>query len=194
MGKAGEKRRRLLAARGLFDGDGVLADAAAEVVEFGAADLAALGHFDFGNEGAVEGVDALDAFAVAQFAHGDGLAFGAAAFADDDAGKNLDAFFAAFDDSVMDLDGVTDIEFGGVRFHLLTLDLLEDIHGGAGGAGSLGRLKEPASSLGRVSRKGKAVLSDALGRRNGNLLSWGSLRAGGGWEGEVWRKAGVKWD
>lgn len=131
----GEKRRergrsRGLAARGFLDSHGVLADAAAKVVELGAADLAALGDLDFGNEGAVEGVDALDAFAVAEFAHGDGLALGAAAFADDDAGENLDALFAAFDDSVVDLDGVTDVEFGGVGLHLLTLDLLEDIHGG----------------------------------------------------------------
>ena len=76
-------------------------------------------------------IDTFHAFAVAQFADGDGLALGEAALADDDAGKNLDTLLAAFDDAVMDLDGIADIHVNEVGFHLLAVDLLEDIHGGA---------------------------------------------------------------
>jgi hypothetical protein len=114
-----------------LDGHGVFADAAAEVVQFGPADLAALRDFDLGNQGAMDRVNAFHAFAVAELADGDGLALGEAALADDDAGKNLDALLAAFNDPVMDLDCITDVQFGGIGLHLLAVDLLEDIHGGA---------------------------------------------------------------
>ena len=122
--------QRLFGAGGFLDGHRVLAHAVAQVVQRGTADLAALGHLDLGNQRAVNWIDPFHAFAVAQLADGDGLALGEAALADDDAGKNLDTLLAAFDDALMDLDGIADIHVNEVGFHLLAVDLLEDIHGG----------------------------------------------------------------
>ena len=55
----------------LFDGDGFLALAAAEVVEAGATDFAEADDFNFGDLWGVEGEDTLDAFTIGDFADGE---------------------------------------------------------------------------------------------------------------------------
>jgi len=115
-------------ADGFFDLDGFLADAVAEIVETGAADAAAFHDFDLGDLWSVDWEDPFDAFAVADFADGEGLADALAFPGDDDACEELDAFFAAFEDSGVDLDGVTDAEVGDVGLHLFALNLFKLVH------------------------------------------------------------------
>jgi DNA polymerase III subunit delta' len=109
--------------------ESALADAFAEVVQLGAANLAFVGHFDLGDPWGVNREDALDAFAVRDLADGESGVHAGSAFCEDDACENLDPLFAAFDDPAMDLHGVTDIERGDVLFQLLLLDLFDDVHG-----------------------------------------------------------------
>ena len=54
-----------------LDEQGALADAAAEVVQLGAADLAFAENLDLGDAGGVKWEHALDAFAVGDFADGE---------------------------------------------------------------------------------------------------------------------------
>ena len=91
-----------------------LANPVAEVVELGATNLATGNHLDLGDAGAVDGVDPLDAGSVGNFTDGEGLVHTAATFGEDDALENLDPLLAAFDHSVVNLDGITDIEVGDV--------------------------------------------------------------------------------
>lgn len=95
-------------------------------MEFGAADLAAVGDLDFGDARGVDREDALDALAVGDFADGEGGVDGRSVACDDEAGEDLDTFLATFDNAAMDLDGVSDVEISDVWLELLLLDFLND--------------------------------------------------------------------
>ena len=97
--------------RGL-DLDRALADAVTEVVELGATNFAPGDDFDLGNAGAVHRVDALNSGSVGNLANGEGLVDSAASFGENDALEDLDPLLAALDDSVVDFDGITDVEVG----------------------------------------------------------------------------------
>lgn len=113
----------------LFDGDGFLALAAAEVVEAGATDFAEADDFNFGDLWGVEREDAFDALAIRDFADGvSGVEAGAFA-GDDEAGVDLDTLFVTFDDAAVHFDGVSHTEFWDVRFELLLFEFGNDIHG-----------------------------------------------------------------
>jgi len=118
-----------------LDEQSAFADAAAEVMKFGAADFAAVDDFDFGDAWGVDWENALDAFAVGDFPDGEGSVHAGTAAGDDQAFENLDTLFAAFHHAAMDFHGITDIERGDVLFQLLLLDLINDIHGMLQGKG-----------------------------------------------------------
>ena len=113
----------------LFDGDGFLALAAAEVVEAGATDFAEADDFNFGDLWGVEREDAFDAFAIRDFADGvSGVEAGAFA-GDDEAGVDLNTLFVTFDNAAVHFDGVSHTEFWDVRFELLLFEFGNDVHG-----------------------------------------------------------------
>lgn len=117
-----------LLALGGFDKQGAFADAIAEVIEFGAADLAAARDLDQGDAWSVQREHALDAFAGGNFAHGVGGIDAAAFSRDTEAGKDLDTLFAPLDHAGVDFEAVTDLEVGDV-FDLLLFDFIDDVHG-----------------------------------------------------------------
>lgn len=120
---------------GALDEKGALADAAAKIMKFGAADFATVDDLNFGNARGMDWENALDAFTVGDFPNGEGSVHAGAAAGDDQAFKNLDTLFAAFHHAAMDFHGITDIERGDVLFQLLLLDLINDIHGMLQGKG-----------------------------------------------------------
>jgi hypothetical protein len=104
---------------GALDEEGALADPLAEIVQLGTANLAFVGDFDFRNPGGVEGENPLDAFAIRNFAHRESGIHAGTTASQYDPSKNLDAFFAAFNNAAVHLHGVSDIELGNVLFQLL---------------------------------------------------------------------------
>ena len=64
----------------------------------------------------MERENSLDAFVVHDAADGEGLVDPPALAHDDGAGEDLDAFFFAFDDPGVHVDGVADIELGDFSF------------------------------------------------------------------------------
>ena len=89
---------------------GGLADAVAEVVELGPAHVAAADDLDLGDDRGVDREGALDADAVADLAHGEGLAHTGALAADDDALEDLHALLVALDHPHVDLQRVAGAE------------------------------------------------------------------------------------
>jgi hypothetical protein len=112
-----ENRPTLLANGGRF-----LAFAAAEVIELGAARFAFFFHFRLGDARRVHRENALDTFAVADAADGEGFVQAAAFAANHDAGENLHAFLVAFDDAGMDAHAVADIKLRQITLKLFLLD------------------------------------------------------------------------
>jgi hypothetical protein len=151
--------------------NGFLTDAVAEVMEAGTTDAAAFHDFDLGDFWGVDWEDPFDAFAVADFADGEGLADALAFTGDDDACEELDAFFAAFEDSGVDLDGVTDAEVGDVGLHLFALNLFKLVHKKVvrrKGLGSARDLEAMHASV-PTGPGGRVELSVVAGGRNGNF-------------------------
>jgi len=72
----------------------------------------------------MDGENALDAFAIADAAHGERFVQPVAAAAEDDAGENLDAFLIAFNDLGVDLNTVADFKFHGLFAILFRFDFV----------------------------------------------------------------------
>src|SRR3569623_33103 len=94
------------AGRGRLEDTGRLAAPVAQVIELGAADLAALQDLDAVDIGAQHGEDALDALAVGNLANREALVEAVAGAGDDDALIGLQALYIASADLHPHLDGV----------------------------------------------------------------------------------------
>ena len=133
---AGDLLRRFASPRGVarvvdpaLDDARRLAAAAAQIIELGAAYLAAAHDLDRVDHRRIKREDALDAFAVGNLAHGEILVQPGAGAADADALIGLDAAALAFDDLDVDHDRIARLEFGdflagGELRHLFVFDLL----------------------------------------------------------------------
>src|SRR5688572_7718842 len=108
---------------------GGLADAIAEVVQLGAADVAALDDLDLRHRRGVERERALDADAVAQLAHRVRLLQAAALTPDHVALEDLNPLLAALDHSDVDLELVTGKELGDVVAQRLVVNEVGRLHG-----------------------------------------------------------------
>ena len=108
---------------------GSLTDAAAQVIQLGAANITAAHGFDLLDEGGVDGEHLLDADAVGKTTNGEGLLKTAVLLRDDDALEDLDTLAGAFLDLDMNADGVADVDDGHFLFQLLGFELFDEIHG-----------------------------------------------------------------
>ena len=111
-----------------LDGRGVLAQTGAEVIELGATDFPALGHFDLGYFGGMDREHPLHAFTIGNLTDGEVLADADAQTSDDDACEDLNPLFAAFNNAAVDFNGVTNVHWGNVGLHLLLVDFLDLVH------------------------------------------------------------------
>src|SRR5271170_6485486 len=89
-----------------------LAAAAAQIIELGAANLAAAHHLDRVDHRRIQRKHALDALAVRNLAHGEVLVEARAGAADADALVGLHAGALAFDDLDVDHDSIARLKFG----------------------------------------------------------------------------------
>src|SRR5260370_29806058 len=112
-----------------------LSDPVPQVVELGAADVAAGGDLDLGDDGRVQRESALNAHAEADLADGEGLADTAALAADHDALEELDPLPVAFHDPDVDLHRVAGREVGPVVAEVRAVDEIGGVHGVAPGGG-----------------------------------------------------------
>src|SRR5947209_12923822 len=110
---------------------GGLAAQLAEVVELGAAHVAARHDLDLLHDRGVHREGALDTDAEADLADGEGLADPAALAPDDDALEDLDAGAVALDHADVDLDGVTRPERGDVRPQRVGVESVQGVHRGS---------------------------------------------------------------
>jgi hypothetical protein len=124
-GLRGDRRPLGRLGRLFLDQRGAFAEAFAQVGEFGAAHGARALDFNFVHARRVQRENALDAFAVADAADGEGLVQPAPAPANDHAGKHLNALLVAFDDLGMHAHAVTDVEDGIVRPKLFGLNFVQ---------------------------------------------------------------------
>src|SRR5207249_5524763 len=92
-------------------------DALAQVKELRAPDFAGPLHLDFGELRRVHGENALDAFALHDAANGEHLAHAFAAPGDHGAAEDLDALLLTFEDALVHLHLVADLELRGVLPH-----------------------------------------------------------------------------
>src|SRR5690606_14216740 len=118
---------------GVLGDAGRLAAAVAQVVELGAANLAAAHDLDGFDERRVDREDALDALAVGNLANREVLLEARAGAGDADALIGLDAGARTFGDAHLNADGVARLEFGkrALGFDLgglLGLELTDDVH------------------------------------------------------------------
>src|SRR5262245_30854161 len=125
-----------------------LAAATAQVIELGAAHLAAAHELDRVDHGRIERKDALHAFAIGNLAHGEILVEARARAADANALISLDAGAVALDHFDVDEDRVArreirDFLAGGKLRDLLFLELVNQIHGNSPAAA---RISESARS------------------------------------------------
>src|SRR5262245_16356361 len=102
-----------------------LADQLAHVVELGPPHPAGALHLDLGDLRRVDRGDALDALALDDPADRERLADAAALAGDDDAGEDLDALLGAFEDALVHLDLVADLELRDLVFDRRRLDQLK---------------------------------------------------------------------
>ena len=77
----------------------------------------------------MHGEYALDTLTVGDLPDRETLTNGPIPFCQHDPGKNLDPLFAAFNNPGVHLDLITRVKRGDRVFHLLVLDLLDDVHG-----------------------------------------------------------------
>ncbi len=102
-----------------LDEGSVFALAAAQVVQLGTTDTAALDDFDLSNTWTMNGEHTLHTFVVRDAANGESLAQATTAISDHDTSEDLDTFLVTFDDSAMNLHGIARTELGEVLLHLL---------------------------------------------------------------------------
>lgn len=114
---------------GTLDLEGALADPVPEVVEFGAADLAAAGNLDLGNTRGVKLKDPLDPFAIGDFSDREGRVDGAATLGNHDACKDLNALLASLSHKGVNFHAITHVEIGDLFLELLLLYFPDDVHG-----------------------------------------------------------------
>lgn len=95
---------------GPFDKTGRLTGAVAEVVQLRAADFAVALHFHLGELRGVDRKRPLDSFAGDDSADREVLVHAGAATGDDDAVENLDTLFVAFQNSLMDINGIANFK------------------------------------------------------------------------------------
>ena len=126
-----------------------LAHALAQVVELGAANIAARGDLHALDLGRMQGKRALHAHAEGLLAHGEGLARAVALALDHDALEHLHAAARALDDLEVDLDPVSRREAGNTA-QLLALDAVDD----AAHSWKEGALREGPQSAGARGRRG----------------------------------------
>src|SRR5882724_6508842 len=134
---------------GLLDDAGRLAAQVAQVIQLGAAHLAAAHHLDRVDHRRHHREYAFDAFTVGDLAHRKTLVEPAAGTADADAFIGLHARAVAFDHLDVDDHGVAGSEFrnrfaGGQFFELLFFELLNEVHGGF----SIGGAPQPRNARG----------------------------------------------
>src|SRR4030095_5004596 len=103
---------------------GAPADALAQVGEFRASHVAVALNLAFIDAGRMHREHALDTFAVADAADGEGFVQAAPALSDDDTRENLDAFLVAFHDFGVDADGIAYVKAGRVLPELFRLNLV----------------------------------------------------------------------
>src|SRR5687768_10386574 len=142
---------------------GALADAATEVVELGAPDVAAGGHLDALDLGRVHGERALDADAEGLLADGEGLADPLALALDDDALEHLGTTAGALDDLEVNADAVAGLE-GGDAAELRALQGVDyGAHGEENAAreGPLRRRRIRIAKRRRIARRGCATAPPA---------------------------------
>ena len=113
---------------------GRLAAAAAQIIELGAAHLAAAHDLDRVDHRRIEREHALDAFAVGNLAHREILVEAGAGAADADAFIGLHAALFALDDLDVDDERIARLEIGdflagGELRHLFVFDFFEQVHG-----------------------------------------------------------------
>src|SRR5262249_12937489 len=129
----------------LLDDAGSFAATPAQVIELGAAHLAAAQDLDRVDHGRIERKDALHALAVRNLAHREVFVEPGARAADADALVGLDAGALALDHLDVDEEGIAGLEVrnflaGGKLGNLLFLELLDQIHGNSpSGSAKCGR-------------------------------------------------------
>lgn len=111
-----------------FYQESAFANAGAQVVKFSATNFAAVGDFDLCDPWCVDWEYTLNAFAVGNFTNGERSVYAGSAHGDNNASKNLNPLFAAFDNAGVNLNGIAYAEFGNVLFQLLLLDFFDDVH------------------------------------------------------------------
>jgi len=93
-----------------------LANALAQVVQLGAADLAATTNNDINDVGRMIKEGSLDAFVGHDAANGELLVHAATATGNDDSVEDLHALLLSFDNAAVYVHGVADVELGQFRF------------------------------------------------------------------------------
>ena len=107
---------------------GCLADAVAQVVQLGAADIAVAHGLDLLDRGRVDRENLFHADAVGQAADGDGLFDAAVLLGDDGALEDLNTLTGAFLDLHVDANGVAHQDLGDF-LQLLLVQCFDEIHG-----------------------------------------------------------------
>ena len=108
---------------------GSLTDAAAQVIELGAADITAAHGLDLLDEGRMDVEHLLDADAVGETTNGEGLLKTAVLLRDNDALEDLDTLAGAFLDLDVNADGIADVDNGHFLLQLLGFELFDEING-----------------------------------------------------------------
>ena len=127
MKKEGSRRALFFRSDALLDLR-LLAHAVAQVVQLGAADLAAAQSLHGNDRGGMHGEYLLAANAVANAADGDRLVDAAVLLGDDGAVEGLVADAVALLDADGDAHGVADVHFGQFALHVLLGQSLDQIH------------------------------------------------------------------
>ena len=102
---------------------GRFAGAVAEVIQLRAADAALAFYFQLFDFWRVERENTFDAFVIHNAADGERLVDAVPFFHDHGAGENLDTFLVPFDNSLVDIDNVADIELRRGGLEMLALDM-----------------------------------------------------------------------
>src|SRR6202790_1344411 len=192
-------RGELLADRGglgalrLLDDTGRLAAQIAQVIQLGAAHLAAAHHRDRVDHRRHHGENAFHAFAVGNLAHREALIEPAAGTADADAFIGLHARAIAFDHLDVDDHGVARSEFrnglaGGQFFELLFFELLNEVHRkfSIGGAPQPERARAARVVVYPVARTRSSINASIFWRQTGMPLCRKTLGA------RIWRSYTAK--
>src|SRR5699024_3774624 len=146
----------------LFLDLGGLAAQVAQVVELGAANVAAGEHVDAVDVGRVHGERALDTHAERHLADGEGLTDAAALAPDHHAPEDLDTLLGALDDLDVHVKRVAGPKFGDVVAEGLAVDKVESVHEGPGVSGV--RTEEPVAHLSGVDRLVPHISATSPGR------------------------------